>query len=181
MPWDILKSLSFLLHPFREHARHVVREQKTDCGKPCICPLRNLDHGFFLLIFIFNCPRSTKDKVYKSAQQQKYDKKRKGHLKYNVRVAVESSNYQHNPVKFHEFIKMHFSDWLRGWTTEGSEQWDSFPHVAQIGSGVHRTSYPMSTGVFSPGVKRPGCEADHSPPTRAEVKKKINLHGVVPN
>jgi hypothetical protein len=31
--------------------------------------------------------------------------------------------------------------------------------------------YPMSTGGSFPGGKRPGHEADHSPPTSAEVKK----------
>jgi hypothetical protein len=45
----------------------------------------------------------------------------------------------------------------------------SSPNV-QTGSGVHPTSYPMDTGVLSPGVKRQGREADHSPPTTAEVK-----------
>jgi hypothetical protein len=42
---------------------------------------------------------------------------------------------------------------------------------------------------LSPGVKRPGREADHSPPTSVEVKKilvytstpPISLHGVVLN
>jgi hypothetical protein len=29
----------------------------------------------------------------------------------------------------------------------------------------------MGTGGSFPGVKRPGREADHSPPTSAEVKK----------
>jgi hypothetical protein len=29
----------------------------------------------------------------------------------------------------------------------------------------------MGTGGFSPGIKRPGREADHSPPAGAEVKK----------
>jgi hypothetical protein len=33
------------------------------------------------------------------------------------------------------------------------------------------TSYPMDTGALSPGVKRQGREADHSPPASAEVKK----------
>jgi hypothetical protein len=37
-------------------------------------------------------------------------------------------------------------------------------HVVQSFSGAHPTSYPM-------GVKRPEREADHSPPTSAEVKK----------
>jgi len=40
---------------------------------------------------------------------------------------------------------------------------------------------------FSPGVKRPGCESDRSPPSSAEVKERVelnvysatHLHGVV--
>jgi hypothetical protein len=48
----------------------------------------------------------------------------------------------------------------------------SLLHVVQTGSGVHPASYPMGTaGALSPEVKRPGREADHSPPTNAEVKK----------
>jgi hypothetical protein len=31
-------------------------------------------------------------------------------------------------------------------------------------------SYTMGTGAVSPGVKRQGREADHSPPSSAEVK-----------
>jgi len=30
----------------------------------------------------------------------------------------------------------------------------------QTGSGAHSTSYRMSTGIISPGIKRPGCEFD---------------------
>jgi hypothetical protein len=35
------------------------------------------------------------------------------------------------------------------------------------------TQFPIQwvRGALSPGVKRPGREADHSPPTSAEVKK----------
>jgi hypothetical protein len=33
------------------------------------------------------------------------------------------------------------------------------------------TSYIMGTGSSFPGVKRPGREVNHSPPTSAEVKK----------
>jgi hypothetical protein len=43
-------------------------------------------------------------------------------------------------------------------------------------------------GALSPGVKRPGREADHSPPSSAEVKNggaipplPIHLHGMVLN
>jgi hypothetical protein len=32
-------------------------------------------------------------------------------------------------------------------------------------------SYPMGTGALSPGVKRPGREADRSSPISAEIKK----------
>jgi hypothetical protein len=48
-------------------------------------------------------------------------------------------------------------------------------HVVQTGSGVHPTSYPMGTGV-----KGRGREADHSPPTSAEVKKTWNYTSSTP-
>jgi hypothetical protein len=46
----------------------------------------------------------------------------------------------------------------------------SFHHRVQNGSGAHPVSYPMSTTDLSLGVKRTGREADHSPPSSAEVK-----------
>jgi hypothetical protein len=46
-----------------------------------------------------------------------------------------------------------------------------FLYIVQTGSGVHPTSYKMGTGGSFPGVKPQGREADHSPPTSAEVKK----------
>jgi hypothetical protein len=36
---------------------------------------------------------------------------------------------------------------------------------------AHPASYPVGTGRSLSGVKRLGREADHSPPTSAEVKK----------
>jgi hypothetical protein len=47
----------------------------------------------------------------------------------------------------------------------------SLLYIVQTGSGVHPISYKMGTGSSFPGVKRQGREADHSPPTSAEVKK----------
>jgi hypothetical protein len=44
-----------------------------------------------------------------------------------------------------------------------------FAHV-QTGPGAHPASCTMGTGSF-PGVKRPGCDADHPPPSSAEIKK----------
>jgi hypothetical protein len=52
--------------------------------------------------------------------------------------------------------------------------------IVQTGSGFHQTSYPMVPGALSPGVKRPGREADHSPPTSAEVKKMWMYSSTLP-
>jgi hypothetical protein len=46
----------------------------------------------------------------------------------------------------------------------------SFQHRVQKGSGAYAVSYPLGTGKHFPAVKRPGREADHSPPSSAEVK-----------
>jgi hypothetical protein len=53
----------------------------------------------------------------------------------------------------------------------------SLHHRVQNGSGAHSVSYPIGTaggGALSLGVKRPGREADHSPPYSAEVKNAWN-------
>ena len=42
----------------------------------------------------------------------------------------------------------------------------------QIGSGAHRASRLMITGGTSQGVKRPEIQAEHTPPSGAEVKNK---------
>jgi len=46
----------------------------------------------------------------------------------------------------------------------------SLRHSVQNGSGAHTASYPMGAGRIFLGVKRPGREADQSPPSSAEVK-----------
>jgi hypothetical protein len=43
-------------------------------------------------------------------------------------------------------------------------------HRVQNGSGAHPASYPTGTRGSFPWLKRPGREADHSPPSSAEVK-----------
>jgi hypothetical protein len=54
----------------------------------------------------------------------------------------------------------------------GAEDFSSRPCV-QTGSGAHLASYPMGTGGSFPGGKaRPGRDADHSPPSSAEVKNE---------
>jgi hypothetical protein len=46
-------------------------------------------------------------------------------------------------------------------------------HSVQTSSGAYPSFYPVRTGVFFMGVKRPGHEADHSPPSSAEVKNGV--------
>jgi hypothetical protein len=54
----------------------------------------------------------------------------------------------------------------------GAEDFSSSP-CDQTGSGAHPASYTMGTGGPFPGGKaRPGHDADHSPPSSAEVKNE---------
>jgi hypothetical protein len=55
-----------------------------------------------------------------------------------------------------------------------------FYHV-QNGSRAHPASYPMGTRGSFPGVKRLGREANHSPPSSAEVKECVELYLHSPN
>jgi len=50
----------------------------------------------------------------------------------------------------------------------------------ETASEAHPDSYPMGTGVLSLGVKRPGHEADISPPSSAEVEcGELYLHSSI--
>jgi hypothetical protein len=63
----------------------------------------------------------------------------------------------------------------------GTEDFSSSPCV-QTSSGAHPASYPMGTGGPFPGGKvRPGRDADHSPPTSAEVKYELELYLLSPH
>jgi hypothetical protein len=52
----------------------------------------------------------------------------------------------------------------------------SLHHRVQNGSGAHPASYPVCTKGLSLWVKSPGREADHSPPSSAEVKECVELY-----
>jgi hypothetical protein len=45
-------------------------------------------------------------------------------------------------------------------------------HFIRTSFGAHLASYPLDRVLeaLSPGIKQPGHEADHSPPTSAKVK-----------
>jgi hypothetical protein len=47
----------------------------------------------------------------------------------------------------------------------------SLHHRVQTSSVAHPASYPMDTRGSFPGIKRLEHEADHSPPSSAEIKK----------
>jgi hypothetical protein len=47
----------------------------------------------------------------------------------------------------------------------------SLHHHVQTTSGAHPASYPRGTRALSLGVKWVGHEADHSPPSSAEIKE----------
>jgi len=50
-----------------------------------------------------------------------------------------------------------------------------FSATVQTGPGTHTASYTMGTRSFS-GVKRPKRGVDHPPPSRAEVKERVELY-----
>jgi hypothetical protein len=52
----------------------------------------------------------------------------------------------------------------------------SLHHRFQNGSGAHPASIKWVPGVLSLGVKRPGREADHSPPSSTEAKERVELY-----
>jgi hypothetical protein len=51
-----------------------------------------------------------------------------------------------------------------------SEYLNSYEYSVSRFVFVSMASYPICTGGDCPGVKRPGCEADYSPSSSAEVK-----------
>jgi hypothetical protein len=57
----------------------------------------------------------------------------------------------------------------RVWFPAGAGNF-SLHHRVQNGTGTHPVSYQMGTRGSFPGGKAEGREADHSPPSSAEVK-----------
>jgi len=55
-----------------------------------------------------------------------------------------------------------------------------FASASRPALGDNPISSAIYTGSLSPGVKRPGCEADHSPQSSAEVKNVCNYTSTHP-
>jgi hypothetical protein len=74
------------------------------------------------------------------------------------------------------------ADWTAGVRSPTEAEDFSSPLCVQTGSGAHPTSCTVGTGGSFPGGKaRPGRDADHSPPSSAEVKKEQELYLLSPN
>jgi hypothetical protein len=78
--------------------------------------------------------------------------------------------------------------WATGWTI-GVLGFDSrwglgiflFTTASRTALGPTQPPIPGVPGAVSLGVKRPGREADHSPPSSAEVKESVELYIHSPN
>jgi hypothetical protein len=63
------------------------------------------------------------------------------------------------------------TDWTTGVRSRTQAEDFSSSLCVQTGSGAHPASCPMGTGgSFAGGKARPGRDADHSPPSSAEVR-----------
>jgi hypothetical protein len=73
------------------------------------------------------------------------------------------------------------TDWTAG-VRSLTEAEDFFSNLCvQTGSGAHPASCTVGTGgSLSGGKARPGRDADHSPPSSAEVKKELELYLLSP-
>jgi hypothetical protein len=60
--------------------------------------------------------------------------------------------------------------------TDGCYSFHSHYRSEEKSSGDHPDSYPMDTRGSFPGVKQTGREANHSPPSGAEVKEWLELY-----
>jgi hypothetical protein len=82
----------------------------------------------------------------------------------------------HTARILHDYCYM-YSDWLRTGRPKVRSLSLSrvknflFPTSSQLALRCTQPSIQCIPEALSPGVKRPGREADHSPPTSAEVKK----------
>jgi hypothetical protein len=101
------------------------------------------------------------------------------HYKFEFKFILALQSYM-NPVIIYVFLINHlmtgacqYSDGLRaGRPGFESQHWQkcSLLHSVWTGFGAHLASYPMVTCGDFPGVRRPEREADHLPPSSAEVK-----------
>jgi hypothetical protein len=98
------------------------------------------------------------------------------HINSNPLFTIQSFNAMEPELltpSFKSYKRIRYSDWVRAGRPRGR----SSGHVKvknflfSMSSRSAMVSIQWISGAFSPGVKRQGREADHSPPSSAEVKK----------
>jgi hypothetical protein len=72
------------------------------------------------------------------------------------------------------------TDWRIAFRSPAGAKDFSSSLCVQTGSGAHPASCPMGTGSFPGDNSRPGRDADHSPPSSAEVKNEYELYILSP-
>jgi hypothetical protein len=81
--------------------------------------------------------------------------------------------YQYHIVSRGSSVSAMSDYWTAGVRSPTEAEDFSSNLCVQTGSGAHPASCTMGTGGSFPGGKaRPGRDADHSPPSSAEVKKE---------
>jgi hypothetical protein len=97
------------------------------------------------------------------------------------------NNIWHN-VQFGAVIAQSVQRWATSWTIRvlGFDSWRRlgiFLFTTAFRTALRPTQPPMQgvPGALSLGVKRPVGEADHSPPSSAEVKEWVELYLHYPN
>jgi hypothetical protein len=81
-----------------------------------------------------------------------------------------------NGLKFQKTLKLHTLPWVSldravGVSSTGRVKNFLLCTSSRPALGYIQPPIQWTPRAFSPGVKRPGCEADHSPSASAEVKK----------
>jgi hypothetical protein len=92
-------------------------------------------------------------------------------LKYKRILPTEFVMYVDDLPAYLRFISYHYQTEISVYTSHSYHEF-FFSLCIQTGSGAQ----PMGTRSLSPGVMQPGYEANHSPPSRAKVKKKVELY-----
>jgi hypothetical protein len=85
-----------------------------------------------------------------------------------------SGNYGPNKILIFTIVREIFWTSIRVGVRDPVRGQDFYRfHVVRACSGAYPASCRMDTGAFPPGAKRQGREADHWPPTSAEVKNTL--------
>jgi hypothetical protein len=81
--------------------------------------------------------------------------------------------YGHHAAAVAQSVQCLTTDWTTGVRSPTEAEDFSASLCVQTGSGAHPASCPMGIGGLFPGGKeRPGRDADHSPPSSAEVENE---------